>query len=341
MAMCIFEAPTNKAYHQHAQMGYEGIPGSTLMVRSVLTVGNYDYTQTFEVELDGKFHWHKELSGYAVGHYVVPGLPSSTKQDIFGSFLSTSSVGTLHTHSAAYKFDLDIAGTANNFGVKTLKYGPMEDAFAASSGDSPMDLTGVAYSNPSTYYFETSALETEGTWDMDGDDVWTPPESCYTSTPGNKYLIKSTQTDMYGQYRGYALTVPIGQFQIIPEGDPYLHLQNVTKCSLLVTKRNEADVAAMSGSGGWSNLYPSPAPDGDDISTFVDGESLVDEDLVIYASSTTPHYVITEDVPVPVTMGKPISFSPVNYAPDAVNNFKHLPFEIKAAEPCVATGARR
>jgi hypothetical protein len=43
--MCIFEAPDNEALFQHAQEYYEGLPGSSLYVRNVLTVGNYDYTQ--------------------------------------------------------------------------------------------------------------------------------------------------------------------------------------------------------------------------------------------------------------------------------------------------------
>ena len=30
---------------QHAQMRFEGMPDSALYVRTVLTVGNYDYTQ--------------------------------------------------------------------------------------------------------------------------------------------------------------------------------------------------------------------------------------------------------------------------------------------------------
>ena len=43
-AICIFEAPKNRALYQHAQMRYEGMPDSALYVRTVLTVGNYDCT---------------------------------------------------------------------------------------------------------------------------------------------------------------------------------------------------------------------------------------------------------------------------------------------------------
>jgi Cu2+-containing amine oxidase len=43
--MCVFEAPDNEALFQHAKEVYEGLPGSSLYVRNILTVGNYDYTQ--------------------------------------------------------------------------------------------------------------------------------------------------------------------------------------------------------------------------------------------------------------------------------------------------------
>ena len=56
---------------------------------------------------------------YAVGAYVLPGEESSKKMaDLFGSRISESSIGALHTHSAVTKVDLDIAGTANSFKKK-------------------------------------------------------------------------------------------------------------------------------------------------------------------------------------------------------------------------------
>ena len=335
-AVCIFEAPKNRALYQHAQMRYEGMPDSALYVRTVLTVGNYDYTQTFEVNLDGSFHWNKELSGYAVGSYVLPDAPSTVKSDMFGAMLSKSSTGTLHTHSAGYKFDLDVAGTSNSFAVKTLKYGPMAEAIAASS--IPMDLTGIAHASPHTYYYETSKIANEGVWDMDGDNTWTPPPSCLMSSPGTKFLVKSDQVNKYGQARGYLIDVPIGQHQLLPEHDPFLHLQNFTKCSIMATKQNDADIEPMSMEV-FGNLYPKGAATGTDLSHFADGESLDHEDLVIYASSTKPHWVKTEDLPVPSTMGKPISFEPVNYFVDGLNPMKHMPATIKMADTCVVSGA--
>ena len=41
---------------------------------------------------------------------MIPDAPATVKSDMFGAMLSKSSTGTLHTHSAGYKFDLDVAG---------------------------------------------------------------------------------------------------------------------------------------------------------------------------------------------------------------------------------------
>lgn len=51
--MCVFEGPANDILFQHAKMKYEGLPATSLYVRNVLTVGNYDYVQTFRADLDG------------------------------------------------------------------------------------------------------------------------------------------------------------------------------------------------------------------------------------------------------------------------------------------------
>ena len=333
-AICIFEAPKNKALYQHAQMRYEGMPDSSLMVRTVLTVGNYDYTQTFELGLTGDFHWHKELSGYAVGSYVIPDAPASIQSDMFGALLAKSAVGSLHTHSAGYKFDLDIGGTANTFAVKTLNYGPVPEAYAAS-GEPSIDLAGVAYASPDTYYYKTEKITSEGSWDMDGDMTWTSPDSCVTSTPGSTFVVKSDAVNKFGQPRGYVIDVPLGQYQMLPEGNKYLHLQNFTKCSVLATQQNDADIEAVS-MDVFGNLYPKHAEAGHDVSQFVDGQNLESVDLVLYAHSTKPHWVRTEDVPVPTTMGGPISFSPTNFFD--INPFKHMPGVIKEGSTCKVTG---
>ena len=227
--MCVFEAPENEALFQHARDPHEGLPASSLFVRAVLTVGNYDYTQTFKVKEDGEFEWYKELSGYAVGAYVLPGEESSKKMaDLFGSMISESSYGALHTHSAVTKVDLDIAGTANSFKKKYAvpSHSHLVPATSTMMTPSPplristttpasqptphrsrglrrypalgnvqellastgIDTTGIVTQSPTTYYFKTEKITNEGVWDNDGDMTWTPPEACMRSETGYKYI---------------------------------------------------------------------------------------------------------------------------------------------------------
>eukprot|EP00962_Isochrysis_galbana_P001114 scaffold284_cov127-Isochrysis_galbana.AAC.4 len=252
--------------------------------------------------------------------------------DLFGSYLSTSSIGALHTHSATYKVDLDVGSGGNGFKVKTFKYGNIANAVPAD-----FDMTGVKTASPNSYYYTTDYVTNEGVWDNDGDDVWTPPTSCLRVHPDKKFIVYATDdtTDL-GQQRGIMIDVPGSPSLMLPEGDPYLHLQNFTKCDVAVTKLNAADKEAVS-MDVFGNLHPRPAVDGQDLSHFFDGENIEGEDLILYIHATKPHYVTAEDVPVPSTMGKPIVFEPYNYFKDGLNPVKYLPGDIKQAAPCIAS----
>jgi primary-amine oxidase len=161
-------------------------------------------------------------------------------------------------------------------------------------------------------------------WDNDGDDVWTPPTACLSGKSSDEYIVYSEATTDVGNKRGYKVEIPSSHPQLLPEHDPFLHLQNFTKCDIAVTAYNPADKHAVSQSV-FGNLYPIPAEPGHDISHFMDGESLEQTDLVLYIHQTKHHFVIGEDVPVPTTMGKEISLEPYNYFTDGVGPFKHLP----------------
>jgi primary-amine oxidase len=240
--------------------------------------------------------------------------------DLFGSMISESSYGALHTHSAVTKVDLDIAGTANSFKKKYPALGNVQELLASTG----IDTTGIVTQSPTTYYFATEKITNEGVWDNDGDMTWTPPEACMRSETGYKYIQYSNAETDIGNKRGYKISVPGSFPQLLPEHDKFLHLQNFTKCDIAVTKQSEDDKEAVSQLV-FGNLYPLPAPAGQDISHFFNGESLEDVDIVLYLSGTKHHYVQTEDVPVPTTMGKGIVFEPYNYFTDDVSTFKHLP----------------
>jgi primary-amine oxidase len=131
-------------------------------------------------------------------------------------------------------------------------------------------------------------------------------------------------TTNVGNKRGFQIVPPTSPAQMLPEHNKFLHLQNFTKCDIAVTKFNAADEYAVPPAV-FGNLYPLPALPGHDISHFFNDESLENVDLVFYIHNTKFHFPRTEDVPVPTTMGKPISFEPYNYNMDDVGTFKHLP----------------
>merc|ERR1712151_120510 len=228
--------------------------------------------------------------------------------------------GVLHTHSVVTKVDLDVAGLENSFKIKKPMLGNLDDLLDSTG----IDKTGISYQSPTSYYFGPEPITSEGTWDWDGDMTWTPPKACIQGKAGEKYVAVSKSKSDLGNYRSFEIDMPAMPPQLLPEHDKFLHLQNFTKCNLAVTKHNEADLYAVPPEV-FGALYPNTAFPGHDISHFFTNESLVDVDLVFYVSATKYHYVRTEDVPVPTTMGKYIDFEPLNYFTDDVGTIKHLP----------------
>jgi len=318
--MCIFEAPANNVAYQHYKEKFEGVALTSLYVRSILTVGNYDYVQTFELEPDGKFNFYKQLTGYAVGSYVIPGNLNNDKMaEFWGAKVSESSLGAMHTHSVSYKIDLDIAGLENSFMTKKPGYKSVA-SLLEEAGEDPSQYVTAA---DNSFYMKATKITSEGFWDNDGDSEWTPPEACLSSDASTKFIVYSpTQKNYKGNKRGYKMSVPGSPPVLYPEGDPYLHIQNFTKCDIGITKYSPDDLTPA-GQVVFGNLYPEPAAPGTDISHFYNGESLEEVDIVLYAHSTKMHWVVAEDVPVPSTMGKELAFEPYNYFD--YNQLKNLP----------------
>ena len=115
-ALCIFEAPDYRRslvrQHPPTDITGGGLPSTVLIVRSVISIGNYEYIQDATFFLDGRVEIAKAASGYMLGSYQ--------DDPKFGQKIRPSVTGTLHQHHSAFKVDLDVVGTANSF--QTTKF---------------------------------------------------------------------------------------------------------------------------------------------------------------------------------------------------------------------------
>ncbi|NWZ54237.1 AOC3 oxidase, partial [Haliaeetus albicilla] len=107
-ALCIFEqnlgSPLRRHYSNLQSLYYGGLVNSALVVRSIATVGNYDYVWDFIFYQNGAIEGKVQATGYASSSFLHgDGLR-------YGNRVWEHTLGTIHTHSINYKVDLDVGG---------------------------------------------------------------------------------------------------------------------------------------------------------------------------------------------------------------------------------------
>ena len=113
-SICLFEIDTGYPIQRHTSIAYVSVTKNiAFTLRSVSTVGNYDYIFDYEFFLDGTIHVTVRASGYIQAQFWATG---QGEQD--GFHIHDNLGGSLHDHVLNYKLDMDIGGTANSF-VKT------------------------------------------------------------------------------------------------------------------------------------------------------------------------------------------------------------------------------
>ena len=109
-SICIFEFDTGYPIQRHTAPAYVSVTKNiALVVRSISTVGNYDYMFDYEFCLDGSIHVTVRASGYIQSSFWTTNLGN---QD--GFHIHDNLAGSMHDHVLNYKIDLDVAGTANS-----------------------------------------------------------------------------------------------------------------------------------------------------------------------------------------------------------------------------------
>ncbi|XP_064492557.1 amine oxidase [copper-containing] 3-like [Pseudopipra pipra] len=111
-ALCIFEqnlgSPLRRHYSNLESLYYGGLVNSALVVRSIATVGNYDYVWDFIFYQNGAIEGKVQATGYPSSSFLHgDGLR-------YGNRLWEHTLGTIHTHFINYKVDLDVGGRSGS-----------------------------------------------------------------------------------------------------------------------------------------------------------------------------------------------------------------------------------
>nr|XP_056720702.1 retina-specific copper amine oxidase-like [Euleptes europaea] len=119
-ALCVFEqamgTPLRRHYSRRQLLYYGGLPATALILRSVATMGNYDYIWDFVFHPNGAIESKVQATGYISSSFLYgDGLD-------YGNRVGDRTLGTIHTHSIGYKVDLDVGDVQGPEEVNDARY---------------------------------------------------------------------------------------------------------------------------------------------------------------------------------------------------------------------------
>jgi len=109
-SLCMFEFDTGYPIQRHTAVAYVTVTKNiAFILRSVSTVGNYDYMFDYEFYMDGSVRVSVRASGYIESSFWATNMGTED-----GFHIHDRLGGSMHDHVLNYKLDLDVAGTANS-----------------------------------------------------------------------------------------------------------------------------------------------------------------------------------------------------------------------------------
>ena len=108
-SICVFEFTADHLLSRHtAQYSVTASRNTYLVVRSVSTVGNYDYTIDYIFYMDGTLEVKVRASGYIFAAFYAANHTGS--EDEYGYRINDAVSSSMHDHVINFRADLDVAG---------------------------------------------------------------------------------------------------------------------------------------------------------------------------------------------------------------------------------------
>ncbi|OTA70509.1 amine oxidase catalytic domain-containing protein [Hypoxylon sp. EC38] len=289
-SICIFESDAGFPLSRHRagdssnDYGFSNlgvVKASILTLRSIATVGNYDYLFDYAFHVDGSLEITVRASGYLQSSFFY------RDQGAWGPRIQEATQGSLHDHVITWKADFDILGIENNLQVTELKVVNTTQPWWPELGE-----------------FEQIALETYNvekeqqlSWADNGQVMYT--------------VNHASATNKWGTPRGYRIVPGKSDIRLSTLNSPFSrHNTALSKAHLTVTRQHDTEP--------WGNSVQNlnmPWKPQQDFAKFLDGESVEGTDLVVWFNLGMHHFTRSEDVPVTLYSEavSSIMFAPQNF----------------------------
>jgi len=281
-SICLFEATTDYPIQRHTTDKYVSVTKNNYFsLRSVSTVGNYDYTFTYSFYVDGSIQVEVRASGYIQSAYWA-------HNGDYGFHIHDHLSGSMHDHVLNFKADFDILGTNNSVQLMSMVPATVEYPWSKGKPRNTMKL-------------ERSFIETED----DSRFNW-------GANAATQVLIVNTdEKNKFGEYRGYRVLPSAGTAHLTVKNSTNLaNSARWAETDLAFTRQKDTEPRVCHALNNM-DVHDPPV----DFAKFFDGESLLQEDLVLWVNLGMHHVPHSGDLPntVMTTAHSAIQFMPSNY----------------------------
>jgi len=292
---CIFEVATGSTLWRRGGPFVSGLPKTELHVRFAMPNGNYDYVMTYKFSLDGEIGVDIASSGYIQSHYM----PDSRKsEDSMAYRVHTFAAGSLHDHTYGFKVDLDVGTQDNSFMTVEYKTGSTLDAINEGR-KTPLTTKPPYLLFDNMRYVKKETVQTENDAMMDVNPA----------TPKTWIFGDTENKNKWGNTKAYALHLDANTASLIDPTSHTLPAMSYAKHMLHVTVQKDTE-DSISGKYDMNRLDSPQFPFEE---TAVDGESIVQQDLVAWVTLTSLHLPTSENFPMTNMMSHGFKLAPHNY----------------------------
>ncbi|KAH8741424.1 hypothetical protein FG386_003271 [Cryptosporidium ryanae] len=168
---CVFEQDTGRPIRSHWKSGgiKDAAPLTTLVIRQIITVSNYDYIVDLILYNQGSFEMGVSFTGELYAGLEVPYY--SAKQRKYGTQITPSGqMAALHSHFAVWKVDFDLGPdhTDNSVSWVKVKKDPVKEGhhmlerIIAERETNAYSMLNETHHHPKAYFVIDEKLQTYG-----------------------------------------------------------------------------------------------------------------------------------------------------------------------------------
>lgn len=279
-AGCLFERSSGDVEWSYADYA---IPKRELVARYLAQMGNYDYIIDWVFQTDGEIRVVVGATGIVQSRAVKAKTAADPgADDRYGRFVDQNVLAVNHSHYFSFRFDLDVDGPANRFVKDQLRREALPE-------DARRDAVWVV---------DSQIAETEEA----GKIVMR------RSAPAMLRFAHAEKTNTHGYSTSYRLALGPSARTLLEEDDVTRERAGFISHDLWVTPHAENERYAA----GEFTTLATPGEDG--LPTWTaDNRSILDRDIVAWATVGMHHVPRAEDWPVMPTLQHHIALRPFNF----------------------------